>query len=186
MCCPSLQIIPPSLVSYLQSAARSFSSPISPSSNLITLIMSTNNNTPSTHSSYNPSTTSRFLAFGKSNPKYPASLGKSLPSTLSKDVSILPKSSRSTLSALAPEFVPRSASGSTTSASLPGSLQSSPLRSKSHPPLRPTKLDLKDQATPSKAVARPLQHSSVPALYSPQFSVIYSLSFPSLSISLII
>lgn len=136
--------------------------------------MSTNSNTPSIHSSYTPPTTSRFLALGKSNPKYPPGLGKALPSTLSKGASITRKASQSTLSALAPAFVPRSASGasgSSASSSVSGSI---PLRPKNHPPARPTKLVLNDQVASSNTVTHTKQHQNVPAQYSPQFPVSFS------------
>lgn len=133
-------------------------------------------------SSVNNSTSlkaSRFLALGKSNSKYTAtSLGKSLPTSFLDGASVARTVSQMTLSALAPESSPLSASGSAldlyATGLLPRSFQSSMLRPKNHPPTQPTELSLKDQESSINVVTHRLQRQRVPAQS-------FTVSFPALT-----
>lgn len=125
---------------------------------------------PSTPPSYTPPSTSRFLAFGKLNPKYPPGLGKSLPSTFSEWSELTREIAQRTLSPFPSDSVSRSTSGSFTSESVPGSLQSSPLLPNNRLPAQSRKLVVDDQASTSDAEpeASPLQLGNALALYIPQ------------------
>lgn len=82
-------------------------------------------------SSYTLPKTSRFLAFGKLNPKYPAELGKSVPSTFSGWPKFTHEVPQPTLSPLASLSLPHTASGSYASESTLRSVENSPLQPKS-------------------------------------------------------
>lgn len=95
--------------------------------------MSTNSisHTDPSPSSYTPPKTSRFLACGKLNPKYPEGLGKSVPSTFSGWPKFTREVPQPTLSPLASLLLPHTASGSYASESTLGSVENSPLQPKS-------------------------------------------------------
>lgn len=99
-----------------------------------TLNMSVNHSISHTNpapSSYTLPKTSRFLAFGKLNPKYPAELGKSVPYTFSGWPKFTHEVPQPSLSPLAFLSLPHTASGLYASESTLGSMENSPLQPKS-------------------------------------------------------
>lgn len=114
-----------------------------------TLQMSTNSisHTDPSPSSYTPPKTSRFLACGKLNPKYPEGLGKSVPSTFSGWPKFTREVPQPTLSPLASLSLPHTASGSYASESTLGSVENSPLQPKSSLLVHQKKLVVDERAT---------------------------------------
>lgn len=111
--------------------------------------MSTNSisHTDPSPSSYTPPKTSRFLACGKLNPKYPEGLGKSVPSTFSGWPKFTREVPQPTLSPLASLSLPHTASGSYASESTLGSVENSPLQPKSSLLVHQKKLVVDEQVS---------------------------------------